>query len=188
MRKWRIQVSMNSFVTKSLLDADNRPTSDGAALLKTARMLRSMDSAGGERALLRGRHLAVLSEDPQRASTGLLERAARRLGLAVAHLSWKVLQDDDAHAVDTARMLGRLYDVLDCEEVPPQLVSRLRQDSGVPVYEGLERWDHPVVGLLPGLVDADTRGGDQLTDDDRQYLLQAILVRALRPAFFPGYP
>lgn len=94
-----------------------------------------------------------------------------------------VQTSDGPEARDTARLLGQLYDALDCEGLPTGLVQCLRRDSGVPVYEGLGRQDHPLARLLPCLdVDADsaqTPGVPTGDEDAHHYLLQAMLVRTL---------
>jgi ornithine carbamoyltransferase len=67
--------------------------------------------------------------------------------------------------------------------LPAGLVQCLRRDSGVPVYEGLGRQDHPLARLLSRL-DADTETAQTLgvgagNEDGHRFLLQAMLVRTL---------
>ena len=92
------------------------------------------------------------------------DAAASQLGARVSRI-----QADAALSPDTARILGHLYDAIDCEHVPAKVLSSLRQQAGVPVYEGLGREDHPVLQLL----------GAGAGADDRRFLLQALLISTL---------
>jgi ornithine carbamoyltransferase len=168
-------------VSPQLLQQDATPTRDGAALLQMARTLRTMAQSGREPRLLRGKYLALLSPERHSPSQGALERAARRLGAQVARVPASSLQDGDTARIrDTARMLGRLYDALDCEGLPAQILRRVQQDSGVPVYDGLGRKDHPLAQLLPCLCALASRQAMGLAEDDEHgFLLQAMLVQTL---------
>lgn len=158
------------FQALSLLTPDALPTPAGEALLHMARSLRAMACAGHTPALLDSKHLGLLSRHHRSASQGAVEHAARGLGARVAWVPAEAVQVAEGPcARDTARLLGRLYDALDCEGLPAGLLRCLREDSGVPVYEGLGREDHPLVRLLPCL-----DGGD-----GHRFLLQAMLVRTL---------
>ncbi|WP_028998717.1 hypothetical protein [Azohydromonas australica] len=155
-----------------LLTPDALPTPTGEALLHMARSLRAMACAGHTPPLLDRKHLGLLSRHHRSPSQGAVEHAARGLGARVAWVPAEAVRvAEGPGARDTARLLGRLYDVLDCEDVPAGLLRCLREDSGVPVYEGLGREDHPLARLLPCL---DGDGGD-----GHRFLLQAMLVRTL---------
>ena len=171
---------MDSPASLPLLTPDAVQTLDGEALLHVARTLRAMARSGHTPPLLGSKHLGLLSRQYRSASQGAVELAARGLGARVAWVPPEAVQD--AHgprARDTARLLGRLYDALDCEGLPAGLVRCLREDSGVPVYEGLGRNDHPLARLLPCL-DGGAPGGSSDGDDDcHRFLLQAMLVRTL---------
>jgi ornithine carbamoyltransferase len=67
------------------------------------------------------------------------------------------------------RLLGQLYDAIDCEHMPPAFAWQVRQHVSVPVYEGLGSADHPVMRLLEP-------GG---TDEDRRFLRQALLISTI---------
>ena len=114
---------------------------------------------------LRDRNIGVLCEDPQRPDVFLLQRAATDLGARVA-----VVQSNPAGASglpaleQTSRVLGRLYDVLICVQMPEQVVQSLRETVGIPVI-----WDMAVewTALCAARLDA---------GDDARYLLQALLI------------
>ena len=163
---------MKSFPSAPLLTAGDVPTGEGEALLRTALMLRSLAQAGDEPPFLRGKHLALVGGEQASASQCLVEAAACGLGARVARLTHRAVQPEQPHSRDIGRMLGRLYDALDCEDLPAPVLLHLREACGVPVYEGLGRMDHPVARLLPCL-------GAATADDAHRYLLQAMLVRTL---------
>ncbi|MBX3604762.1 MAG: hypothetical protein KF788_05810 [Piscinibacter sp.] len=121
-------------------------------LLRRAARLR--ETAGD--APLRGRNLALLCDDdgPDDGSAAL-QHAASALGAQVARL-----RAGDACARDgridrpTIRLLGRLYDAIDCNGLPAEQLEAIRQEAGVPVFNGLGRRDHPsrTLGELFGLL------------------------------------
>jgi hypothetical protein len=78
-------------------------------------------------------------------------------------------------SADTARLLGHLYDAVDCEALPAGFAARLQSLLEVPVYDSLAREDHPIFDLLSALVPA----GRTPTAADRCTLVQAALVSTL---------
>lgn len=171
---------MDWTLTPALLSQDAMPTLQGEALLRTARMLRDMAGSGRMPPLLYSRHLALLSQRPHARSQAAVEAAARCLGVHVARLPATSVRPADAQLRETARMLGRLYDAVDCEDLPRHVLVQLRRHSGVPVYEGLGRLDHPVMALLPCL-DATPAGerNPPSVEEAQQFLLQALLLQTL---------
>jgi ornithine carbamoyltransferase len=49
---------------------------------------------------------------------------------------------------DAARMLGRLYNAIDCCDLPTPLVEQIDAHSGVPVFNGVARPEHPLRQLV----------------------------------------
>ena len=135
------------------------------ALEATVAMLKANALAGTIPQPLRGRNVGILCEDPQRPEVFLLQRAASDLGARVALVRSGL---DDASlllaGVQTGRVLGRLYDVLVCVDMPSQVVEKLRDVAGVPAISDLAgEW----IALLATRADA---------GDDGRYLLQALLI------------
>lgn len=166
-----------------LLTPSAVPTPIGAALLHLARSLRTMARSGSLPPMLNSKYVGLLSIDHHPPSQDAVADAARGLGARVAWVPPMTVQiGPSAEARETARLLGRLYDALDCEGLPPALVQCLHRDSGVPVYEGLGRKNHPLVHLLP-LLDAEQAQalGTSSFDEDEGHrcLLQAMLVHTL---------
>ncbi len=113
-------------------------------VLDAARRLRLAGASGQAGSPLRGRNLALLHESPPDAANDGLRSAALGLGAQVSHLRPADARITPAGA-DTAtlRMLGRLYDAIDCEAMPPALVADVAREAGVPVFNGLGHARHP---------------------------------------------
>lgn len=144
------------------------PSGQRQALIAGAQALKRAALAGGCAPLLRGRNLGLLCEQDDCAEALLFRRAATDLGAHVAHIrpsaSGLAQAADVAHI---ARMLGRLYDAIECERLPAELVERIRGHAGVPVYDGIGNPEHPA-NTLVALLDNEP--------EDRRYLLQALLL------------
>jgi ornithine carbamoyltransferase len=121
--------------------------------------------------LLRGTNLALICESADDADAVVFLEAASDLGAHVAHIRPN-LSDLHAPAVlqHTARMLGRLYQGIECQGLPADLVSRLGREAGIPVYDGVSRSEHPVAGLAKLL------SGGESVEKGRQLIVQAVLM------------
>lgn len=107
-------------------------------VLDLALALERAECAGQPMKSLRGKHLAVLCEDPACLYIGIFRQAANALGAQVTHIRPSDISEvpsDIAGAV--GKLLGKLYDALDCHELPPSLVEHLRRTSGKPVFTEL---------------------------------------------------
>lgn len=155
---------------------------DPPALAATARALKRADRAREKKAAtdkpLRSKYVALICAVPDGDCARDFNAAASELGVRVSRIepeaAWLQGKLDDAP--ETARMLGRLYDAIDCEEVPEGFARELRQAVGIPVFDGLARKDHPLTGMLPQLSD----DGRSVDAADQRYLVQAVLMHALR--------
>jgi hypothetical protein len=91
-------------------------------------------ASGPTRAVLAGKNLGLLCDDPSLEEALLAYRAAVDLGARVALVRPRFTGEQELHAIpETAHMLGRLYDVLACVALPPEVVEALRSNAGVPV-------------------------------------------------------
>jgi ornithine carbamoyltransferase len=136
---------------------------------------------------LRGRHIAVLAEETDDATLGF-ERAVRELGGKATLLDARDWQSSAGSRVaDAARMLGRLYEAIDCSGLPAPLTEQIDAHSGVPVFNGLARPDHPLsaVGALLTMREASGKplerlhvqlGGDALAPRQRSAAALARMV------------
>ena len=128
-------------------------------------MLKANALTGTIQSALRGRNVGILCEDPQRPEVFLLQRAASELGARVALVRAGPGDAGPLLAREQAgRVLGRLYDVLICVDIPPQVVQELRNVASVPAISDLAgEW----IALLARRQDAGDAG---------RYLLQALLI------------
>lgn len=140
-------------------------------VLANARLLQRPMRPGQRQALLRGRNLALICESADDADAVAFLDAASELGAHVSHIR-PSLSDLQASSVlqHTARMLGRLYEGIECQGLPADLVSRLRREAGIPVYDGVSMPEHPVAGLAKLLP-----GGESF-EKGRQLIVQAVLM------------
>lgn len=129
---------------RHLWSVESLSAADIRDLLDVARRLRAAAHSGQTGASLRGRNLALLNDAAPADGAGSLRHAAIGLGAQVSHL-----RPSDArllaHGTDpsTARLLGRLYDAIDCEDMPAALVADVAREAGVPVFNGLGSTRHP---------------------------------------------
>ncbi|MBV8604120.1 MAG: hypothetical protein JO224_05485 [Pelomonas sp.] len=97
---------------------------------------------------LAGRHVALLCADAA-------DPAVRRLVEAVEGLGGQVAQlppPRPGQRVDTlARVLGQLYDAVDCVGLPAATVAALARASNVPVLDALADAERPLARLLDAL-------------------------------------
>lgn len=144
------------------------------SLLERARMLQRTALEGSTPRLLRGKNLGLLREAQDDEALALFLRAAAELGAHVATmhcgLSPASAPQDVLH---TARMLGRLYDALECQGIDPAVVQQIARHAGIPVYEGLAMAGHPSAALAALLGDATSPA------DNRRFVLQAVLLDSI---------
>ena len=144
------------------------------AVLNHARALQRAAQQRAPLPLLRGKNIALMS-DADDGAAGLFQRAMTELGAHVAHirpsLSELSTPGEVGHA---ARMLGQLYDAVECQGMAPTLVQQVCDAAGVPVFDGIGSPDHPVAKL------AEQLGGEGTPEDHRRFVLQAVLLGALR--------
>ena len=167
---------MKSFALTPLQNADLEHLSarDCALLLNNARVLQRAAEPSRMQVLLRGRKLALLCESEQGADAALFRRAATDLGAHVSHV-WPCLADLSApdELEHTAKMLGRLYDAIECQGLPRALVAVVDREAGVPVYDGLASLRHPTARLAALLGDAED------ATKSRELVVQTALVSTL---------
>jgi ornithine carbamoyltransferase len=120
--------------------------------------------------LLRGRNVGLLCGGEPGEAAALFTRAATALGARVSRLSGDLAAPGGRDERAIARVLGRLYDAIECQAVPTETIARLRGAAGVPVYDGLATASHPTAALVPML--------GLPPDEARELVVQASLVAA----------
>jgi ornithine carbamoyltransferase len=151
-------------------------TRDAGLLLTYARTLQRLADGGHGKSLLRGKNLGLLCDSDEREEALCFRRAATDLGARVAHIRPALsLASSDSEVIETGRMLGRLYDGIECVGVEGALVKRLGAAISVPVYDGISTDRHPTAKLVEQL----GAGHGQGLDDSRRFMVQAILLSTL---------
>jgi ornithine carbamoyltransferase len=116
-------------------------------LISTAETLRRAQQHAAKSEPLRGRHVALLC-GPGNDAAPVFQRAVSELGGTPALLNadeWRVRAGD--RIPEAARLLGRLYDAIDCCDLPTEVVEQIEAFSGVPVLNGLASPNHPMASL-----------------------------------------
>lgn len=147
---------------------------DTRALLERAWALQSAWRNGAMQPLLRGKNLGLVCNVADGTPGALFQRAATALGAHVAVLQPSLSERSSAEEVrQTAHVLGRLYDAIDCIALDAGLIRRIGTQAQVPVFEDIGTPGHPTARLA-GQLDP------SLPESDRHCLvIQAVLVGAL---------
>jgi len=153
---------------------DHMSSHDVDTVLANARSLQRAARAGTTQPLLRGKNFGLLCEADDGHDAALFRQAAVELGAHVANIRSNPSRLGTPQEVQhTARLLGRLYDAVECQGMSPALVQQLGNDAGVPVYDGIASNTHPTA-YLAGLLGEETSPAD-----NRRFVLQAVLLSTL---------
>ncbi|BEP46302.1 ornithine carbamoyltransferase [Variovorax sp. V15] len=144
------------------------------SLLCRARLLQRAALDGSNPRPLRGKNLGLVCETPPDEAQALFRSAAEELGAQVALMRPGLsLASAQMEVQNTARMLGRLYEAVECQGLNPEIVQRMGQYAGIPVFNGAATNTHPIERLA-GLL-----GDSTPLADNRRFLLQALLLDAI---------
>jgi len=174
----RRETVMRNALPRSRSSSTPAPARGFDTLLATARLLqRAGNGAASSALLLRGKNLGLVCDSDDDVDAVLFCKAASALGATVSHL-----RPDRAGAnaaagtglLETARVLGRLYDGIECQGLTSTLVQQLGRDTGVPVFDRLAGANHPTAKLAQRL------GGVESPEQKRELILQAALLLTLR--------
>ncbi|MGZ5236135.1 MAG: ornithine carbamoyltransferase [Caldimonas sp.] len=149
-------------------------SADVNAVLSQARALQSAARTGAPRPMMRGKNLGLLCDSEDTPSALLFRRAALELGAHVSYIRPSLSERSSERDVQhTARLLGRLYDAIECQGAAQALAVRIGAEAGVPVYGGVACPDHPMASLAVQL------GNDMSPDDNRCFVIQAVLLTTI---------
>ena len=124
-----------------LIDFSKR---DLTYILDLARDLKRAKYAGTEVQLLRGKNIALIFEKASTRTRCAFEVAAYDQGANVTYLDPTGAHMGRKESVmDTARVLGRMYDAIEYRGFSQDIVEELAEYSGVPVFNGLTDEFHP---------------------------------------------
>ena len=147
---------------------------DERGLLEQARTLQRAAAAGRVQPLLRGKHLGLMCADDRQPQARLFREAASELGADVAFLGLSLSPQTDPHELaHTARVLGRLYDAVECQGLDSTLVQHLARGAGISFYDGLASKD-PRLTRLTQLLDP-----QHISPASPRYALQALLLHSI---------
>ena len=147
-----------------------------ALVLANARLLERRTSPLERQSLLRGKNLALVCDSEKDADAILFRAAAAALGASVSHIRPDLAPPGGAAGtalLRTARLLGRLYDGIECQGLAAAWVHQLGHDAGVPVFDGLASAAHPTAQLVEELA------GTESPERKRQLIVQAALLLEL---------
>ena len=147
---------------------------DEMAVLDQARRLQHTAAPGHVQPLLRGKNLGLLCADGTQPQALLFRQAASELGAHVAHIGMSLSEGSSTQEVaHTARMLGRLYDAVECQGLPSALVMQMSSVAGIAVYDALAGNEALLTRLASQLGDATA------FTQNRRVALQALLLHTI---------
>ena len=150
------------------------PPGGEQSLLDQARSLQRAATAGRVQPLLRGKNLGLLCADDHQPQALLFRQAASELGAHVAHIGMSLSEHSATQEVaHTARMLGRLYDAVECQGLSSALVQQMADEAGIAVYDCLA-CNEGLISRLAGQL-----GNDVAAGDNRRFVLQALLLHTI---------
>ena len=165
----------SAFRTPGAVGVPNPDRDADRGLILKAEALAAASLANKFPTPLRGKNIGILCDDPGGPAATLFASAASELG---AHVVCIPITLDDRSAVavirDTAVLLAKLYDAVECLTMPPLVVESMQASANVPVFLGLSSDTHRTAALAAGIT---PRPGEQPTA--RRRILQAALLQAL---------
>lgn len=142
---------------------------DEALLIENARVLRDARESE-KRSLFLGKNLCFLCDSFDGADAALFRDAALSLGARLSCVRPSLSRACDAHTLrDTARLLARLYDAIECRGLPARMMRDIAGEAAFPVYDGISSSEHPTAALA-AMMEAGSN------DTRRLSILQAVLV------------
>lgn len=134
----------NQLKGKSLLSLKDFSREELRFFLDTAHKLKEDRKSGIFHQLFRGLSLAMIFEKPSTRTRCAFETAFGEEGGHPVFLSINDIQLGAKETVeDTARVLGRMFDMIEFRGFKQETVDKLAQYSGVPVINGLTDLYHP---------------------------------------------
>ncbi|MBQ3418227.1 MAG: ornithine carbamoyltransferase [Ruminococcus sp.] len=135
---------MNTLKNKSFLKLLDLSSEEIAYLLDLAAELNAKKKAGIPHRLCEGKSIALIFEKTSTRTRCAFEVAAADLGMHPTYLDPSGSQIGKKESIaDTARVLGRMYDAIEYRGFGQEIVEKLSEYAGVPVYNGLTNEFHP---------------------------------------------
>jgi len=113
-------------------------------LLDLAEDLKTKKKNGIPHRVCEGKSIALIFEKTSTRTRCAFEVAARDLGMGVTYLDPTGSQIGKKESIgDTAKVLGRMFDGIEYRGYGQEIVERLAENAGVPVWNGLTNEFHP---------------------------------------------
>lgn len=113
-------------------------------LINYAAMLKEEKAMGKDQKICSGKNIALIFEKTSTRTRCAFEVAAHDLGMNVTYLDPTASQIGKKESiVDTAKVLGRMYDGIEYRGYGQEIVETLAKSAGVPVWNGLTNEFHP---------------------------------------------
>ena len=113
-------------------------------LLDLSKQFKNMKRNGVPHKYLENKNIVLLFEKTSTRTRCAFEVAGRDLGMGVTYLDPGSSQMGKKESIaDTARVLGRMYDVIEYRGFSQDIVDELAKYAGVPVWNGLTDQFHP---------------------------------------------
>jgi len=130
---------MSSSPIRNLLAGQTLSDEERARLLRATRRLRDHALEGRHDQPLKGRHLAIAGTRAGAGRADPFEAAALRLGARVSHIGPRALAPV-AVPERLARMLGSLYDAVDCDALSPDEARWLQRQAAIRSASCVRSW------------------------------------------------
>lgn len=129
---------------KSFLKLLDLTSEEVRYLLDLSKNFKDLKRSGTPHKYLEGKNIVLLFEKTSTRTRCSFEVAGLDLGMGVTYLDPGSSQMGKKESIeDTARVLGRMYDGIEYRGYDQDLVEKLAQYSGVPVWNGLTDKFHP---------------------------------------------
>jgi ornithine carbamoyltransferase len=164
-----------AFRTPDLLGGPNSDKHAGTDLLLQAESLAAASIVGRLPTPLRGKKLGILCKHAGGAAATLFASAASELGAHVVCIPITLTDQSSLTVIrDTAALLSRLYDAVECLDMSPLLVELMQEAANVPLFFGLSSDAHWTAALASRMTRRSGRSSSA-----RRHMLQAALVQAV---------
>ncbi len=139
-----VQADVSSLKGKSFLKLLDFTPEEISSLIDLATELKARKKAGIPHNFCVGKNLALIFEKTSTRTRCAFEVAAHDLGMSTTYLDPDASQIGKKESIaDTARVLGRMYDGIEYRGFGQEVVEKLSELSGVPVFNGLTNEFHP---------------------------------------------
>lgn len=147
---------------------------DPDAVLACATGLWRTSLTGSQQRPLKGQNLGLLCDDECIDAVEAFRGAAAELGANVAIIRSDLASASATQKIgDIARLLSRLYDAVECNGLPDEVVEQLAQAASIPVGSGHIATTEQVDALARRLEGTDT------WEQKRRSVLQALVMQSV---------